>query len=162
MRRQAARALLKTKGKDAVVALRQSLRSSDPVVRGTAATGLGALGARDALPDLFLAFDRGVTEAGASIGELCTPEECEKFAERTGKVPFDVMSSGFDQILFRPSSEIPDETKLALVGRMREIGTAEVGKYLADVADRWPKESSKKLKQVIESAARATGGGEKK
>lgn len=162
IRRQACRTLLKTKGPRAVAALKQALRSPDPVVRGTAATGLGALGARDTLPDLFLAFDRGVTEAGAAIGQLCKPDECEKFAERTGRVPFDVMSSGFDQILFRPSSEIPDDTKLALVGRMREIGTAEVAKYLADVSERWPKDWSKKLKQVIDSAARASGGGAKK
>ena len=158
IRRQACRALLKTKGPDAVATLKQALRSADPVVRGTAATGLGALAARDALPDLFLAFDHGVTEAGASIGQLCKPEECEKFAERTGKVPFDVMSSGFDQILFRPPSEIPDDAKLLLVGRMRELGTPEVAKYLADVGERWPKEWSKKLKQVIDSAARAGGG----
>jgi hypothetical protein len=72
------------------------------------------------------------------------------------------MSSGFDQILFRPPTEIPDEAKLLLIGRMREIGTAEVAKYLADVSDRWPKEWSKKLKQVIDSAVRASGAGGKK
>jgi hypothetical protein len=162
IRRQACRTLLKTKGPAATAALKQALRSPDAVVRGTAASGLGALGARDALGDLFLAFDHGVTEAGAAIGQLCKPEECEKFAERTGRVPFDVMTSGFDQILFRPSSEIPDESKLLLIGRMREIGTAEVGKYLADVGERWPKDWSKKIKQVIDSAAKASGGGEKK
>lgn len=162
IRRQACRTLLKTKGSVAVATLKQALRSPDAVVRGTAATGLGALGANDALGDLFTAFDRGVTEAGAAIGQLCKPEQCEKFAERTGKVPFDIMSSGFDQILFRPASEIPDESKLLLIGRMREIGTAEVAKYLADVSERWPKEWSKKLKQVIDSAARASAGGGKK
>jgi hypothetical protein len=162
IRRQACRTLLKTKGTVAVATLRQALRSPDPIVRGTAASGLGALGAKDALGDLFTAFDHGVSEAGAAIGQLCKPEECEKFAERTGKAPFDVMQSGFDQILFRPPSEIPDEAKLALIGRMREIGTGEVGKYLADVSERWPKDWSKKLKQVIDSAARATGGGEPK
>ena len=162
IRRQACKTLLKTKGPVAVATLKQALRSPDAVVRGTAATGLGALGARDALGDLFLAFDHAVTEAGAAIGQLCKPDECEKFAERTGRVPFDVMTSGFDQILFRPPSEIPDEAKLLLIGRMREIGTAEVGKYLADVSERWPKEWSKKLKQVIDSAAKASGGGEKK
>lgn len=162
IRRMACRTLHKTKGPVAVATMKQALRSSDPVVRGTAASGLGALGARETLNDLFLAFDHGVTEAGAAIGQLCKPEECEKFAERTGKVPFDVMSSGFDQILFRPPTEIPDDAKLLIIGRMREIGTAEVGKYLADVSERWPKDWSKKLKQVIDSAAKASGGGEKK
>jgi len=162
IRRQACRTLLKTKGSVAVATLKQALRSPDAVVRGTAATGLGSLGATDALGDLFIAFDHGVTEAGAAIGQLCKPEDCEKFAERTGKVPFDVMSSGFDQILFRPPTEIPDEAKLLLVGRMRELGTTDVAKYLADVSERWPKDWSKKLKQVIDSAARASGGGVKK
>ncbi|HVU04487.1 MAG TPA: HEAT repeat domain-containing protein [Polyangiaceae bacterium] len=161
LRHAAVRALLKTKGVAAVDALRVALRSSDAMVRGTAATGLGALGAREAIQDLFKAFDHGVGEAGAAIGQLCKPEECEQFAERTGKVPFDVMVTGFDQVLFRPPADIPDEAKIRLVGRMRELGTGEVGKYLADVADRWPKEWSKKVKQAIDNAAHAVGGGKK-
>jgi hypothetical protein len=162
IRRGAVKALLKTKGSAAVDALKNALKSSDPVVRGTAATGLGTLGTKEALPDLFKAFDHGVAEAGASIGQLCTPEQCESFAERTGKVAFDVMVTGFDQILFRAPTDIPDEEKIRLIGRMRELGTPEVGKYLADVGDRWPKDWSKKLKQAIDSAARAIGAGAKK
>jgi hypothetical protein len=162
IRRGAARALVKTKGTAAVEALSKALRSPDGTVRGTAATGLGELGAREALKDLFTAFDHGVAEAAASIGQLCAPPECEKFAERTGRVTFDVMQTGFDQILFRPPSEIPDEDKLKLVGRMRELGTVEVGKYLADVGERWPKDWSKKVKQAIDSAAHAAAGGAKK
>jgi hypothetical protein len=103
-----------------------------------------------------------VAEAGAALGQLCTPSQCEEYAERTGKVAFDVMVTGFDQILFRPPSDIPDEEKIRLIGRMRELGTPEVGKYLADVGDRWPKEWSSKVKQVIESGAHAVGGGSKK
>jgi hypothetical protein len=162
IRHAAVRTLLKTKGAVAVDALRKGLRSSDAVVRGTAATGLGALGAKAALPDLFRAFDHGVAEAGAALGQLCIPKECEEYAERTGKVAFDVMVTGFDQILFRPPSDIPDEEKIRLIGRMREMGTPEVGKYLADVGERWPKEWNAKVKQVIESAAHAIGGGSKK
>lgn len=162
IRQSAVRTLLKTKGPTAVDALKQGLRSVDAVVRGTAATGLGALGAKDALPALFTAFDHGVADAAAAIGQLCAPAECEKFAERTGTVAFDIMSSGFDQILFRPPESVPDEAKLKLVGRMRELGTEEVGKYLADVGERWPREWSKKVKQAIDSAARAVGSGGKK
>lgn len=162
IRRSAVRTLLKTKGPSAVDALRSALKSSDAAVRGTAATGLGALDAKEAMPDLFRAFDHGVAEAGAAIGQLCTPEQCEQFAERTGKIAFDVMVTGFDQILFRPPGDVPDDEKIRLIGRMRELGTGEVGKYLADVADRWPKDWSKKLKQAIESAAHAIGGGTKK
>jgi HEAT repeat protein len=162
VRRQAVRALLKTKGPVAVQSLEKALRSPDAVVRGTAATGLGSLGAREALPDLFRALDHGVPEAAAAIGQLCTPEECEKFAEETGRIAFDIMITGFDQVLFRPPQDVPDDAKVKLVGRLRELGTPEAGKYLADVGERWPKDWSKRVKQAIDSAARAVGGGSKK
>jgi hypothetical protein len=162
IRRAAARALVKTKGPAAVAALSKALRSEDASVRGSAATGLGELGAHESIKDLFNAFDHGVGEAAAAIGQLCKPAECDDFAERTGKVTFDVMQTGFDQILFRPSSEISDEDKIKLVGRMRELGTVEVGKYLSDVGERWPKDWSKKVKQAIDSAAHAAAGGAKK
>ncbi|HEX4338505.1 MAG TPA: HEAT repeat domain-containing protein [Polyangiaceae bacterium] len=162
IRRAAARALVKTKGPVAVSTLSKALRSEDPSVRGTAATGLGELGARESIKDLFNALDHGVAEAAASIGQLCKPEECEDYAGRTGKLTFDVMQTGFDQILFRPVAEISDEDKLKLVGRMRELGTVEVGKYLADVGERWPKDWSKKVKQAIDSAAHAAAAGAKK
>jgi HEAT repeat protein len=162
IRRAAARALVKTKGPVAVATLSKALRSEDASVRGTAATGLGELGAKESLKDLFNALDHGVAEAAASIGQLCAPAECEDFANRTGKLTFDVMQTGFDQILFRPPAEISDDDKLKLVGRMRELGTVEVGKYLADVGERWPKDWSKKVKQAIDSAAHAAAAGDKK
>lgn len=162
IRRAAARALVKTKGPAAVAALSKGLRSEDASVRGTSATGLGEIGAHDSLKDLFTAFDHGVAEAAAAIGQLCRPEECEDYAGRTGKVAFDVMQTGFDQILFRPPNEISDDDKIKLVGRMRELGTVEVGKYLADVGERWPQDWSKKVKQAIDSAAHAAAGGAKK
>ena len=158
VRRAAAKALIKTRGPDAVKALRQALRSGDAVVRGTAATGLGSLLAREALADLFNALDHNVAEAAASIGQLCAPEECEKFAVRLGKQPFDVMTSGFDQILFRPATDMPDDQKIRIVGRLRELGTKDAGTYLADVAERWPKDWSRRVKQAIDSAVKATGG----
>ena len=158
VRQQAARALLKTKGALAVAALRRALRSDDARVRGIAASGLGALGAREAIGDLFAALERNVPEAAASIGQLCKPEECDRLAELLGRVPFDVMSSGLDQVLFRPPTEIPDASKIGIIGRLRELGTAEAGKYLASVAERWPKDWSAQIKQALEAAARASRG----
>jgi HEAT repeat protein len=160
VRHAAAKALIKTHGADAVKALRGGLRSSDAQVRGISATGLGALGAKDSLGDLYTALAHNVGEAAASIGQLCDAKGCEKFAELTGKHPFDVMSSGFDQILFRPEKDMPEDEKIRVVGRLRELGTKEAGKYLADVKGRWPKDWSKRVKQAIDSAVRATGGGE--
>ena len=159
VRRAAAKALVKTKGAIAVSTLRQALRSGDAQVRGVAATGLGTLGAKDALPDLFKALAHSVPEAASSIGQLCEPSDCDKFADLTGKHQFDIMSSGFDQILFRAEKDMPDDQKIKVVGRIRELGTKEAGKYLADVKGRWPEGWSKRVKQAIEAAVKATGGG---
>src|SRR4051794_32618982 len=56
LRRAAIKALLKTGGKEAVLALREGLSDADAIVRGTAASGLGALRAHEAMGDLFLAL----------------------------------------------------------------------------------------------------------
>jgi HEAT repeat protein len=159
VRRTAAKVLIKTKGPEAVKALRQALRSTDAVVRGTAATGLGALGAKEAVVDLFGALDKNVGEAAASIGQLCAGSECDKLLERVGKQPFEIMSSGFDQLLFRPAAEVPDDQKIRVVGRLRELGTKESGTFLADVAERWPKDWSPKVKLALDAAVRAVGAG---
>ncbi len=159
VRRAAVKALLKTKGPAAVAALRAALSSGDAVVRGTAASGLGGLEAKDALPDLFRAFDHRVGEAAASIGQLCDPKQCSEFTSRLGKFPFDVMSGGFEQILFRPAAVMSDDEKMKLVGRLRELGTPEVGAFLGDVAGRWPAGWSARVKQALEQAAKQTGAG---
>lgn len=158
VRRSAAKALLKTGGPAAVKALRAALRSPDAQVRGIAASGLGSLNAREALPDLFAALSHNVGEAAASIGQLCKPEECEKLAGYLGKLPLDVVTSGFDQILFRSPKDMGDEQKIRIVGRLRELGTKDAGNYLADVAERWPKDWSKRVKQAVDAAVKALGG----
>ena len=158
VRRAAVKALLKTKGAAAVKALRSALRSPDAQVRGISASGLGALGAKEALPDLFAALDHNVGEAAGSIGQLCAKKACEKFADQLGKHPFDVMTSGFDQILFRSPKDMTEDEKIRIVGRLRELGTKDAGNYLADVADRWPSDWSKRVKQAIDGAVKALGG----
>jgi HEAT repeat protein len=155
LRKAAVHALGDTKGPDALAAFREGLRSSDPVVRGFSASGLGNLGAAVALPDLFLALDRHVSEAAAAIGQLCAPNDCESFANKLGDVAFDVMTSGFDPILFR-TKPLPEDALLKIVGRLRELGTPEAGKYLADVESRWS--GSAKVKQALESAVASIPG----
>lgn len=151
LRRAAAKALVATKGPDAIAAFKEGLRSSDAGVRGYSAQGLGNLGATDALPELFLALDRNVSEAAAAIGQLCRPDECRAFAKKLGKVPFDVMTFGFDAILLR-ASPLPDDVLLETVGKIRELGTPEAGKYLVTVQGNWPKSGSAKVKQAIDTA----------
>lgn len=157
LRHAAIKALNATKGPEAVAAFREGLRSGDARVRGYAATGLGALGAQEAMADLFAALDRDVTEAAAAIGQLCAPADCQKFTAKLGKLPFDVMRTGFDAILLR-AKPLPDEALLELVGRLRELGTPEAGRYLAEVQGQWPPTGSKRVKQAIDGAVSSIPG----
>jgi HEAT repeat protein len=159
IRQAAVKALIKTKGAAAEAALRHALSDSDAVVRGTAATGLGALKAKGAVRDLFVALDHKVGEAAASIGQLCAPAECDELAGKLGKLPFDVVTGGLDQILFRPPAEIDDDQKVKLVGRVRELGTSEANRFLRDVQGRWPKTWSPRVKTAIDQGVLATGAG---
>lgn len=155
VRRAAAKALAKTKGAAAVKALVKGLSDQDPMVRGVSANALGAMKAKDAVPDLFLALDHRVNEAAPSIGMLCAAADCEKLAARVGKIPFDVVSAGLEQALFR--SDVPDDTKIKLVGRVRELGTQEANKYLRETLKKWT--GSARIKQALGQAVQATGGG---
>ena len=159
VRRAAVKALARTKGPEAVKALRKSLADSDPVVRGLAATGLGALKAKEAVPDLLDALDHKIAESASAIGQLCNPDECEIFITKLGKMPFDVMTGGFDQMLFRPETELNDDAKVKIIGHIRELGTQEANKFLRDVSSRWPPKWSKRVKQSLDQAVLATGGG---
>jgi HEAT repeat protein len=157
LRRAAARALGATKGPDAAAGFREGLRGADGIVRGYSASGLGTLGATDALPELFLALDRGVTESAAAIGQLAGPAECKRFTSYLGKLGFDVMTSGFDPMLFRQKS-LPEEAQVEIVSRVRDLATPEAGRYLADVLSRWPASGSAKVKQILVTAVDTIAG----
>jgi hypothetical protein len=158
IRQAAVKALLHTKGAVAVRGLRRALGDQDAMVRGVAATGLGSLKAKDAVPDLFLALEHRVNEAAAAIGMLCNATECDQLSGKLGRLPFDVMSGGIDQILFRPTAEVNDDTKIKMIGKLRELGTPETNKFLRDVAKRFPKDASARVKQSLDQALAATGG----
>ena len=159
LRRAAVKSLTRTKGAAAGPALKHALSDADPVVRGTAASGLGSLKAKDAVPELFVALDHRVNEAAASIGQLCNPEQCEQLAGKLGKLPFDVVTGGLDQVLFRPTADVSDDAKLKIIGRLREQGTIEGNKFLRDVQKRWPSGTSPRVRQAIDQAVMATAGG---
>lgn len=156
VRRSAVQVLARTRGASAVAALRASLSDPDPGVRGMAATGLGSMKAKDAVGDLFVALDHKVPEAAASIGQLCTGDECDRLAGKLGSVSFDVVTGGLDQMLFRPPADVSDDMKIKVVGRLRELGTAESNRFLRDVQAKWPAKWSARVKQAIDQAVLAT------
>jgi HEAT repeat protein len=156
LRRAAVQALARTRGAAAIKALRASLSDPDAAVRGTAATALGGMSAKDAVDDLFVALDHKVAEAAASIGELCAAQECDRLAGKLGSVPFDVVTSGLDQVLFRGGKDVTDDLKVKIVGRVRELGTGEANRFLREVQGKWPAAGSQRVKQAIDQAVLAT------
>jgi HEAT repeat protein len=156
LRRTAVEALARTGGASAARTLRAALSDSDPAVRGTAATALGNLKVRDAVRDLFAALEHKVPEAAASLGTLCSGAECERLADKLGSLPFDVVTTGLDEVLLRPPSEVNDDLKIKIVGRVRELGTAEAHHFLKGVQTRWPARGSQRIKQAIDQAVQAT------
>ena len=156
IRRTAIRALARTKGTQAITALRNALSDPDPAVRGLSATALGDMRAKDAVPALFAALEHNVPEAAAAIGELCSDTDCERLASKIGHMPFDVVTSGLDEVLLRPPVDVKDEVKVKIVSRVREMGTAEANRFLKGVQTRWPTRASARVKQAIDQAVIAT------
>jgi HEAT repeat protein len=152
VRRAALLSLVQTKGKAAVQALRDALRASDPALRGTAAAGLGALGAKDAVPDLFVVLPKEVPEAAGAIGTLCSGDDCNRFLDFLGKLPFDVMQSGFLPILQRTSSDVPDDLKLRLIEQLRRMATQRSAEVLATALATYPTGGSPQVKAALDAA----------
>jgi hypothetical protein len=61
-------------------------------------------------------------------------------------------------VLLRGVKDVDDETKIKIVGRVRELGTAEANQFLKDVQTKWPAKTSPRVKQAIDQAVIATSG----
>jgi len=161
VRRAAARSLAHTKGHIAIQALRDALRGSDPALRGTAAEGLGSLGAKEAVPDLFVVLPKEVPEAAAAIGVLCRGDECKRFVGLLGKLPFEVMESGFLPLLLRAGSDAPNPVKLELIEQLRRLATQKASALLQTALASYPAEGDPQIRTAIDAALHGhsvTGG----
>lgn len=152
VRRAAAQSLVHTKGKPAVQALRAALRGNDAELRRMAADGLGALGANESVPDLFAVLPKEVPEAAGAIGTLCSGEECQKFLGFLGKLPFDVMQSGFLPMLLRTGTDVPDGLKIGLIEHLRRMATPKSNDVLSTALASYPANGSLKVKGALDAA----------
>src|SRR4029079_11403194 len=116
--------------------LEQGLRDSDRNVRATAARELGEMGARESVDILFVAFDRGVVEAAASIGKLGDRQSVSRFNDHLGHQPLSVMLSGYIEYL--PRDDIPEEVKVDIVGRLGDVSGPLVRSFLQRYLDTFP------------------------
>lgn len=152
VRLAATRALARTGGSDATVALRALLHGDDRAARGFAASGLATLKAKEAVPDLFAVLAKDVPESAEAIGQLCAPSDCSKFAEYLGKLPFDLVQSGLSPILLRPESEVPADLKLDVLERLRKLQTEEAHKFLETVRSSYPEKGNAQVKYGLDQA----------
>ncbi|HET9957918.1 MAG TPA: HEAT repeat domain-containing protein [Polyangiaceae bacterium] len=155
IRRAAARTLARTKGATAVTALRQALTGQDPVTRGLAAAGLGQLGAKEAVNELFAVLVRDTPEAAVSIASLCSPEQCDRLMDFVGKLKFQVLEASFVPLLLRPQAELPDANKIRYIDRLRRLQTKGAASVLETVSASLPKEESAAVRAALTAALRA-------
>jgi HEAT repeat protein len=128
--------------------LEQGLRDSDRSVRSESALALGSVGATSSLDTLFRAFERGVVEAAISIGKLGDEDSIERFSEHLGRRPLAIMLSGYQEFLGR--REISNDAKAAIVGRLGEVSTPMVRRFLSDYLASFSPRDRSELKTAVE------------
>lgn len=151
IRQTAARALVRTKGSNAVRALRRALKSPDPEVRKTAAAGLGTLNAAEAVDDLFAALGDETGTAPKAIAGMCNPTQCDRLMDYVGKLPFEFLEPCFVTLILRPSG-LPDLNKLRYIDRLRKLATKSSSNVLQTALADLPANANPKVKEALETA----------
>lgn len=121
-------ALSATRTPGAVAIVAQALSDSDPAIRSAAAVALGSLGAKEQLPRLFLALERGVYDAAGVIGQLGDSKSARMFTEYINHVPLAVILSGYQRFLER--KDIEEKVKLEIVQALGEVAVPEAKRFL--------------------------------
>lgn len=136
VRLRAVQAIAATRPRGADRALVSALSDASAEVRGAAATALGELGAVTAIDSLFLAFDRGVPEAGPALGRLARPEHVTRILGYLGRVSFPQMRTVLGEILSR--ADLPARTRLDVIAQLGELATGEVRMFLSEWVEGLP------------------------
>lgn len=155
LRRAAATALAQTGGPAANTALRRALSGPDDRTRAIAAEGLGALGAKEAVDELFAVLDHGTPEAAVAIARLCSPPQCDRLMGLVGKLKFEVLEASFLPLFFRPDAELPEANKLAYIDKLRRLATKPAAAVLQSALAQLPKDESPKLRAALQAALKA-------
>jgi hypothetical protein len=130
--------------------IESGLHDSSPEVRSAAAIALGQIGARQSVPLLFRAFERGVPQAAEAIGRLGSAEDAvsadaahdSEDPRRTARrqtlamwithAPISVLLSGFMQFLNR--RDIPPAIKVKIIERLEQRAASVA---VRDMLQRW-------------------------
>lgn len=113
-------------------ALAVALSDSSAHVRAAAARTLGELRANGVAESLFLAFERGVPEAGPALAEIARPEHVRRILEYVGRQPFNALRPMLVRLIQR--IDLEQRSRLDVVARLGELATAEARAALEEAA----------------------------
>ncbi len=151
----AAGALSHTRSPEGAAALRKGLRSSDAKLRALCASGLGAAGDKESVPDLVKALDRGISEAAPSIAALCVGPSCDDLVARLDKLPAVTAKATFETMVRRKPA-LGDDLLIAAVEKVKPIVGASAKAYFSSLAKGF--KGSKKVQKALDAAARPAKG----
>jgi HEAT repeat protein len=152
VRLRAIQALVALRVTDAYPVLVVALSDAAPEVREAAALGLGELNAKGSTDAVFKAFDREVPGAARSLGTLVNDEEVTHLLSYLGRVPLTTLTPIFDTLLAR--RDLNDATRLSIVLRLTELGTAEARGYLEGVSHSLAPNAPERLRRAVDEAVR--------
>jgi hypothetical protein len=145
-------ALENDKSDEVTKAIEGALADSDRQVRATAAMALGKRGDKRSVPILFLAFERGVTEAASAIGQIGTVDDSKRLTHYLGKEDIKVMLSGFDEFLKR--ADFPEDAKLNILNRLFDLAGPEVWRFAVTYKASFPPDTDENENRVYKLVCR--------
>lgn len=145
-------ALEKFKTPEVTAAIENALRDSDRQVRASAALALGKRGDGKSLPALFNAFERGVTDASISIGQLGSPDDAKRLIGYLGKEDIKVLLAGFEEFLNR--DDFPENAKLLVLNRLFDLAGPDVWRFAVAYKATFPPETKEEDNKVYKLVCR--------
>jgi HEAT repeat protein len=128
-----------------------ALRDSNAEVRSTAAVSLGEGGYSESVTILFQAFERGVTEACASIGKLGDAAAAERLTSFLGRGNLTTLLEGLAEFLVRRDFDM--DAKLRIVEQLLELAGPDVRRFLvSQVAEIPNTPGNRRLRQAMQDA----------
>ena len=137
-------------------ALAVSLSDSSADVRAAAAEALATLRATSAVPELFLAFEHNVLQAGPALAALARAEDIPRIVGYIGSMPFATLRPMLLTILQR--TDLAARIRTDLVARLGELATAEVRTLLREFIASLPGNDNSPLRRAAEETMNRIAG----
>ena len=145
-------ALEKYRGKEVTAAIEGALRASDRQVRASASLALGKRGDVTSVPILFRAFERGVSDAAISIGQLGSPDDAKRMLSYLGKEDIKVLLAGFEEFLNR--DDFSESAKLNILNRLFDLAGPDVWRFAVSYKASFPPDTNEEENKVYKLVCR--------